>query len=299
MSNPEATPAPAPPVPFRGDGGSAAPQRGGDPEARMSFVEHLMELRSRLIVAGLAVLLTSVLALVFYEPVFAFLRAPLDRVNQTFKTTPAYQELLTARGMDPQRDIVRPITTQPLGLLMILMKVALYAGLVLASPVVLYEIWAFVAPGLKGHELRAIRPVLIGGVLCFLAGAAFCYYIVFPITLEFLVWLDVSLGYQPSYVPDEYIGLLLTFMMIFGGAFELPLVAAVLARLRLLKPVWLTRYWRYVLLGCFVAGSLLSPGSEIFSMLLLSGALVFLYLASILLAWLCYPGERGGAELAG
>jgi sec-independent protein translocase protein TatC len=272
--------------------------RRRDPEARMSFMEHLLELRSRLIVASAALVVAIVLTFIFYQPVFDFLRAPLGDISEKFRTDEGYQQLMAERGLDPTQAVVRPITVNPLGLLLILMKVALWGGIVLASPVILHQVWVFVAPGLKPHEARAVRPVLIGGIFCFLAGAAFCYYLVFPLTLEFLVWLDVKLGYQPSYTPDQYIGMLLTFMLIFGAVFEMPLVAAVLARLRLLKPVWLTRHWRYVILVCFGLGSVLSPGSEVFSMLLLSGALVVLYVASVALAWLCYPKEQAG-ERAG
>jgi sec-independent protein translocase protein TatC len=127
-----------------------------------------------------------------------------------------------------------------------------------------------------------------------LAGAVFCYWVVFPFTLEFTVWLAVYLKVRPSYTPEHYMDLLVTFMLIFGLTFELPLVAAALARLRLLRPTWLLKPWRYIIVGCFVLGAALSPGTDPISMLILSGALLFLYVLSIILAVLAYPKEPPG-----
>ncbi|MBE7467054.1 MAG: twin-arginine translocase subunit TatC [Planctomycetes bacterium] len=191
--------------------------------------------------------------------------------------------------IDVHRPVVEPISTDPLGLMMILMKVSVYAGLLLSSPIVLYELWSFVAPGLRQNERAAIRPVFAAGVIFFLLGSSFCYYIIFPITIQFLVWFDIYLGFKPSYVPETYMGLLLTFMILFGAMFEIPLVAAVLARLKLLHSSTLLRYWRYVVLTSFIFGSILSPGSEVISMLLMSGTLLFLYAISIVLTMILYP----------
>jgi sec-independent protein translocase protein TatC len=158
-------------------------KEGPDHERRMTFLEHLLELRKRLMSSVYGIVLTTVLTLVFYEPVFAFLRAPLDTVNEKFKTEPEYIQLVTDRGFNPKQNIVEPITTDPLGLMMVLMKISVYAGLVLASPWVLYQVWAFVSPGMTKKEAGAIRPVLIGGIFFFVGGALFCYYIVFPRTI--------------------------------------------------------------------------------------------------------------------
>lgn len=288
--NPPATPSSeAPTGTFR--------RRDENPETRMGFMDHLMELRKRLMAALFAVVLTTTLALIFFKPIFLFLRAPIDNVNEKFRTDDKFQALLAEQHMDPQADVVRPISTDPLGLMLILMKIAVYAGLVLSSPIVLYELWAFVAPGLRPREIRAIRPVLVFGVFFFLGGAAFCYYLVFPYTMEFVVWLDVYLGVVPSYTPDSYLDLLLVFMLIFGALFEIPLVVAILAKLGILKPAWLARYWRVISLACFLAGSLASPGTDIMSMLLMSGALVVLYAISIGAAYAFYP--RKGREEQG
>lgn len=269
-----------------------------DGEKRMTFLEHLLELRKRLMSSVYGIGLTTVLTLIFYEPVFAFLRAPLDVVNEKFRTEPEYVSLVQEKGFASSPNIVEPITTDPLGLMMVLMKISIYAGLVLASPWVLYQIWAFVSPGLTKKEAGVIRPVLIGGVFFFVGGALFCYYIVFPRTIEFLVWFDVNLGFKPSYVPTDYFGMLTTFMLIFGATFELPLVSAIFARLGLLKPQWLLIFWRYIIVGCFIGGAILSPGTDPISMLIMSFSMVFLYGLSIVLALICYRKHQQAKTVA-
>jgi len=314
---------------------------GRDPEGRMSFMAHLMELRRRLMVVALALFFTTVVTMIFYQSVVGFLMAPVKQVNRMFAhetdmrwslmltrinedlredlvridpETEVREKVLTywddpqrlvalqATGLDPvvitqiQRarpDVETPVVdmsaTDMLGTMLMLMKVALWAGVVLSSPVLLYEIWAFVAPGLSDRERRAIRPVLVGGVLCFLTGAALCYYLVFPITLQFLVWFELDLGVKPRYTPKDYMDLLVTFMLIFGALFEIPVVAAVLAKLGLVSPGMLTRYWRFIILFCFICGALFSPGSDPMSMMIMSGTLIFLYLVSLALTVVCYP----------
>ena len=268
--------------------GDAKPER----EGRMTFLEHLLELRSRLVSAMIGVIIMTVVTLAGYQYIFAFMRAPMDKVNQEWMGSEELRDLAKKKGFDPNENILEPITTNPLGLMLVLMKVSIYSGLLLASPWLIYQIWAFVSPGLTKKEAGAIRPVLLGGIFAFIAGAAFCYYVVFPITLGFVVWFDITLGFKPSYTPTEYFGLLITFMLIFGAVFEIPLVSAVFARLGLLKPVWLTVFWRYVVVGCFIAGALFSPGGEPISMIIMSLSLLVLYAMSIVLAKICYAKRQ-------
>lgn len=268
-----------------------APPEEEGPGRKMSFMEHLMELRRRLIVAVAAVTITTILCFVFFREIFAFLQGPMNGVNDSFLNNPDLQQLLIDRGIPADEPVIKPISTQPLGLMMVLMKISVWAGLILSSPVVVYELWAFVSPGLKPREARAIRPILLAGLFFFLGGASLCYFVVFPITMEFLVWFDVYLGVKPLYTVKDYIDLLTTFMLIFGLMFELPLVATVLSMLRLLNPSWLTRHWRIVVVGSFLAGSILSPGSEIMSMLIMSACLLFLYILAIVMTRLVYPKD--------
>ena len=280
MSNPEPT------------GFFGARSRGGGDEGRMSFMEHLMELRDRLVRSVFIVFICVTVGLVFYDWVFQAMRQPLDDVNNTFLRNHDYRELIKDHGWDPNQPIVAMITTKPLSTMMIVMELAMWLGLVVASPFLMYEVWGFIAPGLKETEKRAIRPVLTAGVGFFLIGASICYFWVFPVTIEWLVWFDLSLGIRPSYTPEEFMDMLLTFMLIFGACFEIPRIVAIFSKLGLIKPEWLTLYWRAIILSCFVAGAILSPGSDVYSMLMMSGCLIFLYLFSVLMARIFYT-KRG------
>jgi sec-independent protein translocase protein TatC len=145
---------------------------------------------------------------------------------------------------------------------------------------------------LRDREKRAIRPVFLLGILCFVAGAAFCYTFVAPSTFEFFVWLDLTVSTKPSYTLQKMLDLLVTFMIIFGASFEIPLVTAILSRLGLLRPEWLTKYWRGVILGCFVLGAIISPAADLFSFLMMAGTLVVLYGVSVVLSYLLYPKDK-------
>ncbi|MCW8133528.1 MAG: twin-arginine translocase subunit TatC, partial [Planctomycetota bacterium] len=249
-----------------------------DPEGRMTFMQHLMELRNRIMVAAGALFVLVMLALVFYRPIFDFLKQPIDNVNARFREDEELCRMIVNVRLDPSlrrkldgagvsddlrnriydafRDpklwekvksdelgpelraelmaarvdlgtpVVTTISTDPLSTTLILMSVAFWVAVVLGSPVLVYEVWAFVSPGLKPREKAAIRPVLVGGIFFFALGAAACYYLIFPLSMSFFVWLDLDMGYLPNYTPDSYINLLITFMLITGLIFEIPMVVA-------------------------------------------------------------------------
>jgi sec-independent protein translocase protein TatC len=191
-------------------------------------------------------------------------------------------------------DIVQLISTNPLGTMMMVMWIGIGAGLVLSSPIVIYEVWAFISPGLKDKERNAIKPILYGGVLFFLGGVALTYFLLFPVTMDFVVWLDVqdAIRIRPSYTVDEYFSLILNMMWITGLICETPLVVGGLAKLGVVKPSHLTQYWRVCVLGSFILGSIFSPGTDVMSMIVFSVLLLSLYLVSIFMAWLFYPKQK-------
>ena len=263
-----------------------------DPEERMGFLDHLLELRKRIMHATMAIAVCMVVCMFYYDSIINLLKLPLEQVNHVFKTNPDYIKLIIKAGLNPNDDILTPISTEPMGTTMILMRIAVWCGMLLASPIVIYEIWSFVSPGLRDKEKRAIRPIFLLGVLCFVMGAAFCYRFIAPATFEFFVWLDLTVSTKPSYTLQKLLDLMVTFMIVFGASFEIPLVSAILARLGLLRPEWLTRHWRATILGCFILGAALSPGADLFSYSMMSGTLVVLYVVSIGLTKLFYPKNQ-------
>ena len=263
-----------------------------DPEERMGFLDHLMELRKRIMHSAMAIAICMVMCMFYYDVIINFLKQPIHHVNAVFKSNMEYRSMVKASGLNPDIDILTPISTEPMSTTMILMRVAIWCGFLIASPVVIFEIWQFVSPGLREREKAAIRPIFLLGILCFIGGAAFCYSFVAPSTFEFFVWLDLTVQTKPSYTLQKLLDLLVTFMIVFGASFEIPLVTAILARLGLLRPEWLTKHWRGTILGCFVLGAIISPAADLFSFMMMAGTLVILYVLSILLAKLLYPKDK-------
>jgi len=261
----------------------------------MSFMDHLMELRRRLWVSVVSIAVCMVVALAFYDHIFAFLRQPLDKVNAEYAADATrYAEIVARLKIPPGSDIVQLTSIKLLGTMMMIMWLGIGAGLVVSSPIVVYEIWSFVAPGLRERERRAIQPILGGGILFFIAGCALAYYVLFPVTLNFMVWLDIqpALRVRPSYTVDEYLSLILNMMLVTGLICEAPLVIGVLARLSLVSAVDLLKYWRVSVLVAFIMGSIFSPGTDVMSMIIFSALLLSLYVVSIFMAWFFYPKQQ-------
>jgi sec-independent protein translocase protein TatC len=257
--------------------------------AKMGFIDHLMELRRRLWVSVLAIAICVTLAMIFYDLLFDQLRQPLDNLNAQYAAREDYAEVLLSLGLPPGSQIAPIISTNMLGTMMMVMWLGIGAGLVLSSPIVVYELWGFISPGLRDVEKRAIKPVLYGGILFFIAGCFLAYYVLFPATLDFTIWLNVKLKIKPMYTVDDYMSLILNMMLITGLICEIPLVVAVLAKLSIVKPSYLTRYWRWCVMIAFVFGAVFSPGTDVMSMMIFSALLMSVYLASIAMAFIFFP----------
>ncbi len=159
---------------------------------------------------------------------------------------------------------------------------AFTAALLLASPVIFWQIWSFIAPGLYRHEKKVVLPFTVVSVICFLGGAAFAYYVVFPPAFRFLV------GYSHEYLAtmpgvSEYFGLSLRLLIAFGLVFELPVFMVMLARLGVLDGPFLVRNRRYAILLAFIIAAMLTPTADAVNQLLMVGPLIVLYEISILM----------------
>jgi sec-independent protein translocase protein TatC len=248
---------------------------------QMTFLDHLLELRWRLIMSLLTVVVCVMMSLVFYKEMFDFMRGPLDGLNASLPADAPKVELASWDPMDT---------------LVLVMWMSIGAGLIISSPIIIYQVWAFVAPGLRQREKRAIQPVLWGGMLFFLSGCALGYYLLFPVAIKFFGALNVELHVKSQWTVHKYSTLLLNMMLLAGLICETPLVVAAFSKLGILKPEHLTRFWRACLLVAFGLGAVLSPGTDVLSMLLFSGLLVTLYLVSILAAHIFYPRKPAAPE---
>ena len=162
------------------------------------------------------------------------------------------------------------------------MKVAFVVGAALTSPLIFYQIWAFVAPGLHKEEKHHLLPLALCSALCFLAGTAFCYFLAFPVIFDFLMsFTSPTLRAQPSLA--ESLSFVLRMLVAFGCIFELPLISFFLSRIGLVTAAWMRKVRRYAIVASFILAAILSP-PDVISMLFMAGPLLILYECSILVA---------------
>ncbi len=163
-------------------------------------------------------------------------------------------------------------------------KVAFYAAIALSLPALLWQLWAFVSPGLYEHEKKYIWPIIIMATAFFLLGASFAYYIAFPRAVDFL--LTVSQNFRPMIEVNEYFDLIITIILGLGLVFELPTVVFFLSRLGLITHTFMFRFWRHSIVVIFIIAAVISPTTDIPNMMVFAVPMIGLYFLSIGIAWL-------------
>ena len=242
-----------------------------DPDAapdgpQETFLSHLIELRTRLVRAIVAVLIVLLCLFPWAKDIYSALAAPLLRVLPKGATM---------------------IATDVTGTFFVPLKVTLMAAFLLALPYVLWQAWAFVAPGLYQHEKRLALPVIVSSFVFFLIGMSFAYFLVFPIAFGFFA------AYAPEGVTmmtdiDKYLSFVLTMFIAFGITFEVPVVVIVLVRMRMVTLEKLRAIRPYVIVGAFVVGAIFTP-PDVVSQLLLAVPLWLLYEFGMLMARFFVP----------
>jgi len=230
-------------------------------DSQESFLSHLIELRTRLMRSIIAVVVVLLVLFPFAKDIYALLAAPLLRVLPHGSTM---------------------IATDVTGTFLVPLKVTLMAAFLLALPYVLWQAWAFVAPGLYHHEKRLVLPVLVSSCLFFVLGMAFAYFVVFPVAFGFFA------GYAPAGVQmmtdiDKYLSFVLTMFIAFGITFETPVVVVVLVRMKVVSLDKLKSLRPYVIVGAFIVGAIFTP-PDIVSQSLLAVPLWLLFELGLLLA---------------
>jgi len=235
-----------------------------------SFISHLIELRSRLLRSIVAVVIVLVCLVPWAKDIYALLAAPLLRALPKGSTM---------------------IATDVTGTFLVPLKVTLMAAFLVALPYVLYQMWAFVAPGLYHHEKRLALPVIVSSVFFFALGMGFAYFIVFPVAFGFFA------GYAPSGVQmmtdiDKYLSFVLTMFIAFGITFEVPVVVVVLVRLGVVSLDKLRAIRGYAIVGAFVVGAIFTP-PDVLSQAMLAVPLWLLYELGLLVARFVTVSKRG------
>jgi sec-independent protein translocase protein TatC len=235
----------------------------GDDSGRMSFLDHLDEFRRRIINSLISIGIAFAVVIWFIYDIFDFIMRPMQQL------LPAGQTL---------------IFTDPTEMFMLLVKIGLMSALLLASPLVLAQVWLFIAPGLYSHEKRWAIPFIVMGTAFFVAGAAFSHYIVFPITWRFFI--STALDYV-TFMPrvEPAFAIYLRLMLACALTFQLPTVVLFLARMGMITPRFMIRNFKYAFLIIMVAAAVLSPDGGGVGMVAMGGPVVGLYIFSIGLAW--------------
>ena len=247
-----------------------------DAAGKMSFLDHLDELRKRIIWAVVAVFVGVIVAFFFIGDIFNFIMKPL-------------QAMLPPGGT--------LIYTDPSEAFMLNIKIALIAGLILASPAVFAQLWLFIAPGLYSHEKKWAIPFIILSSLGFVGGAAFSHYIVFPLTWRFFAsFTSDVLTFMPRVEPA--FSVYLRMILAFGVVFQMPTLVLFLARMGVLTARFMIKNFKYAVLLIIIVSAVVTPDGGGVSLVAMSVPLVFLYIFSILLAWAFGKKKRVGNEAA-
>jgi sec-independent protein translocase protein TatC len=236
----------------------------------MPFLDHLEELRRRLLKSIVAVVVMTLVAFYFSDELMRFLIAPLGDIKLH--------------------------VTEVTGSFYAYLKVSLVTGVVAASPIVFYQLWSFVAPGLYRHEKARVLPLVLASTLLFLIGAGFCYLVVLPFSLKFLIGFSGDL-LSPIITVGSYLTFAGMLMLAFGLGFEIPVVAYFLGKIGLISSRFLSKGRRYAIVLILIVAAILTPTPDVATQLLLAGPLYLLYEVSIILVKVTgkkrQPGRSG------
>jgi sec-independent protein translocase protein TatC len=237
-----------------------------DDSGKMSFLEHLDELRSRIIRSLVALVTGFLIALCFIQSLLDFVYQPLTKLFKVGK----FQY------------------TEPTEAFMLNMKLAALVGLFFALPVILFQLWRFVAPGLYANEKKFVVPFVGLSTIFFTLGAAFAHYVAFPWAVQFFASFESrDMVFQPRIAP--IFGMYVKTILAMGLVFELPTLVFFLAKIGVATPGWLIRNFKYAILAIFIVAAVFTPGTDPVSQFIMAGPMIVLYLVSIGIAWAVAP----------
>ena len=244
----------------------------GDEKTRMSFLDHLDELRKRILYSLYVLIACCVVTLYFWEPMYIYL-------TQYFQ----------AQGG-------QVVYTRPMGAFIFSMKISVLSGLLVSSPFVFSQVWLFVAPGLYAKEKRLVVPFVLFSTMLFGAGAAFAHFVAFPAMWRFFASYD-GLG-ATKFLPnlDDTFTLYVGTLLGLGLVFQMPLLVFVLARFGMVSARFLLKHVKYAILIIFVVSALITPSGDALTMVIFAAPMMALYLVSIVVAWIFGRKKSGDRE---
>jgi sec-independent protein translocase protein TatC len=229
-------------------------------EKEMTFIEHLEELRWRIIYSLIGLIIGTILAWIF-----------IDFLVEDVLLRPAKENGVSLQNL------------KPFGQIFLYFQIALIAGLIISIPNVFYQLWKFIAPALRKNERKYILAIVIFSTLCFLAGVAFAYFVMLPLALSFAVQFGTQ-TIKNEFAVDEYMSIIISVMLAAGLVFELPMLSFFLSKLGILKPSFMRKYRKHSIVIIMIAAAILTPGTDPVSQVILAVPLVLLYEISILVS---------------
>ncbi|BDQ01778.1 twin-arginine translocase subunit TatC [Ignavibacterium sp.] len=229
-------------------------------EKEMTFIEHLEELRWRIIYSLIGIVIGTIVAWIF-----------IDFLVEEILLRPAKENRVSLQNL------------KPFGQIFLYFQIALIAGLILSIPNVFYQFWKFISPALRKHERKYILAIVIFTTVCFLAGIAFAYFVMLPLALSFAAQFGTQ-TIKNEFAVDEYMSIIISVMLAAGLVFELPMLSFFLSKLGILKPSFMRKYRKHSIVIIMVAAAILTPGTDPVSQVILAVPLVLLYEISILVS---------------
>jgi sec-independent protein translocase protein TatC len=242
----------------------------------MGFLDHLEELRRRIVYAIAAVAVGFFACWWKVEKIYDYMQRPII-------------DALRANGMAEKLVYLNP--TEPFNLYL---KICALAGLFITSPYVLYQVWLFISPGLYRREKKYVVPFMVSSIGLFVAGGYFGYRMVYPAALDFLI--GIGRQFAAMITIHEYTDLFLTVILGLGIVFEMPILIFFLALMGVVSAGWMWRNIRYAVLGIFIVAGALAPTPDISSMVIFASPMLALYILSIGIAWFVHPTQRKARE---
>lgn len=253
-----------------------------DPEedVKMTIWEHLAELRKRLFRAALALTAGTIGCWVYKDDIFTWLTTPYTSAwRQSFPD-------LAAKGQLPEL-----VTLAPADIFVNYLQLSMVGGIILAAPVIFYQLWAFVSPGLYAREKRFVIPFVLFSTILFVSGVLFAYYVALPFTFPFFFSMHGTVGgpngvsLMPRHTMEMYLDFAEHMLLAFGFVFELPIFIGFLALAGIVTPRQLLRFSRYAIVGAFIIGAFVTPTPDWINQTIVSSALIVLYFISVGLAF--------------
>jgi len=233
----------------------------------MSLMEHLDELRRRIVHSAIYLAAGFVVAWIFRNPFVAFIQSPLNHIGKSL------------------------VFTHPMDALNLQLQVSLVGGAIMASPFILFQVWLFIAPGLYQKERRFVVPFMAATVGLFVSGASFGYYYVLPGAIKILI-IDMGHNFTPMITIEDYSSFFLSIILGLGISFEMPILIFFLALFGIVSPKFLWKNIRYAILIIFLVAAIITPSPDPWTMCIYAVPMLSLYLVGIAVAWWVHPSRR-------